>query len=471
MALPPTDSDNISIIMLHEMWALLSQIITDKSASAEQSIDEAMDKAAGVDVRYDPAGAAVARDAIQAIRTPEKPTPPTAPGTGALPGPLEETMAPTPPQFLVSPIDQFEPLGDFGEPPVFSDGPSWDIDSMRNLYAADRAEMMRALKDSFTEFMDEYFPQGQYFDKATAWLERALDAQGAGIPIVVEAALWERDRARLTGEATRAEEEALTLWAGRGYTMPPGALMHDMQTIRAGLTNALSAQSRDIAIKVTDVHVENARFAVEQAAQIRSQAMNAAVEYIKALMVSPQYVGQWLSALIDGHAKLIGAEADVYRTRAGVATDVFKTGADVELNKFKIGADVSLEKDKTTSTMELEAFRANADVGRQKFLAELERYRTDSQVGMETFKAAQDSMLQFFEAEARATQIKSELLTRAGELDLRISDGTAKVELDKAKMVVDSAVEKARMIATQAAAALNNLQLQASASNQSSTRG
>ena len=466
-----TESTNISIIMLERMWKLLDGIVKDKTEVADAKLEEAIAAADRVDVVLETARADAAVSAIGAIRdpqladmtTPGTPTRlPTAPTPGTAPAIIQAQMPA---------LGNIDGLSDYGKPPVFDDTDELTMGGLRNIYENDRMVMLQELRNSFTQFMDQYFPSGGYFDKATDWLERALEANGTGIPIIVESAMWERDRARLTSESARAEDEALTAWASRGYTLPPGALVHGLNTIRAGLTNALSTQSRDIAIKVTDVHVENARFAVGQAAQIRSQAIGAAVEYVKALMVSPQYVGQWLGALIDGKSKLVGAQADVYRTRAGVATDVFKVGAQTELEKFKTTADVALESAKTQNATGLEVYRVGADVNRQQFAAELDLYRTSEQFRLEHFKTVEDRMLRYFEGELRAATAKGELLTRSGELAARLGEANARIELDKAKMQVDAAMEAAKMIATQCAAALNNMQLSASASNASNTSG
>lgn len=466
-----TESTNISIIMLERIWELLNGIIDEKNSAAESQLNAALGAAGSVAVEFDKGAATAAASAINAVTAPAL-GPMTSPGTPALlPSAPDPGQAPTPVAILTPGLGAIDPMADYGQAPAFDDADAFTMDGLRNLYENDRAEMLQKLEFSFQGFMAEYFPPGGYFDKATAWLERVLDAQGTGIPIAVESALWERDRARLTAEASRAEDEALTMWAGRGYALPPGALVHSTQLIRAGLTNALAQQSRDIAIKVTDVHVENARFAVGQAATIRSQAIGAAVEYIKALMVSPQYVGQWLGALLDGRAKLVGAQADVFRTRAGVAVDVFKVGAQTQLDKFKTSADVGIESAKTQNATGLEAYRVGADVGRQQFQAELDLYRSSEQFRLEHFKTVEDRALRYFEGELRAAQVKGEMLTRAGELGARVSEGVSKVELEKAQMKVQAMMEAAKMLATQCAAALNNMQLSAQASNSSTTSG
>lgn len=466
-----TENTNISIVMLERMWELLDGIVTEKNGAAEAQLSDALSAADAVSVSFDRGAATVAASAISSIAAPRL-DPMTSPGTPALLPTMSNTEpAPTPVAILTPSLGSIDALGEYGAAPSFDDANAFTMEGLRSLYENDRAEMLQQLESSFRGFMAEYFPPGGYFDKATAWLERVLDANGTGIPIAVESAIWERDRARLTAEASRAEEEALTTWAGRGYALPPGALVHSTQLIRAGLTSALAQQSRDIAIKVTDVHVENARAAVGQAAQIRSQAIGAAVEYIKSLMVSPQYVGQWLGALLDGRAKLVGAQADVFRTRAGVAVDVFKVGAQTQLERYKTAADVQIESAKTQNATKLESYRVGADVGRQQFAAQLDLYRSSEQFRLEHFKAVEDRILRYFEGELRAAQVKGEMLTKAGELGTRVSEGVSRVEIEKAQMKVQAMMEAAKMLATQCAAALNNMQLSAQASNSTTTSG
>lgn len=466
-----TVSPNISITMLNQIWDLLSSIIDEKTTAADQKLDAAIATADRVDVKIDPSALNAARSAIEAMDVPGAPVRGNPGQQADQPEAIRMPKAPIITAVEPHTLGAFGSMGEYGAPPVFDSSNSFTLDGLRNLYGNERAEMLAEMKRSFEQFIDQYFPPGGYFDKATEWLERALEANGTGIPIIVESAMWERDRARLTGEAARAEDEAMTTWASRGYTLPPGALVHGLNTIRAGLTNALSTQSRDIAIKVTDVHIENARFAVTNAAQIRSQALNAAVEYIKSLMVSPQYIGQWLTALIDGQTKMVGAQADVYRTRAGVATDVFKVGAQTELEKFKTTSDVALESAKNQNSTDLEVYRTAADVEKLKFTADLEKYMKSEQFRLENFKVLEEISLRHFEAEARAATLKGELMTRAGELAVRVGEANAKVDLDTARMKVEAAMEAAKMVATQCAAALNNMQLSASASNQSTTSG
>lgn len=471
MATEIPDNGNVSIIMLNRIWDLLDTTVQEKSASADASIEAAVSRASSVDVRFDPGAANGAIAAVNGIDLPVL-APQTSPGSPAVvPSAPSGGPAPTPVSILVPSLGAIAPLGDYGAPPVLDSSGQYTLEGLRSLYENDRMEMLAALKASFVEFMDDYFPTGAYFEKATDWLERALDAQGTGIPMIVEEAMWERDRARLGKEAYRAEDEAMTTWSSRGYTLPPGALVHGVHMIRSGLSNALSQQSRDIAIKVTDVHIENAKFAVQQAVAVRAQAMSSAIEYIKALMVSPQYVGQWLGALLDGQAKMAGAQADIFRTRANVATDVYKVGAQTELEKYKTGADVSLETAKTQNSTALESYRVGSEADRQIFLAQVERYRTSEQFRLQQFQTTEDVLIRHFEAEARAASIKGDLLTKSGELAVRIGEDEMRAELESVKMQVDAVMEKAKMIATQAAAALNNLQLSASTSNSSSTTG
>ena len=180
-----TESANISFIMLERIWDLLSGIDADKTGIADAKLAEATAAANRVDVVLDTSGATAAADAIDAISAPTlggmtspgtPATLPTAPTPGTAPA-IVPTQMPA--------LGNIDGLGDYGAPPVFDETDAFTMEGLRNLYDNDRMEMLQELKNSFTQFMDQYFPPGGYFDKATDWLERALEANGTGIPIIV----------------------------------------------------------------------------------------------------------------------------------------------------------------------------------------------------------------------------------------------------------------------------------------------
>lgn len=171
----------------------------------------------------------------------------------------------------------------------------------------------------FRGYITTYFPdETPYLTKAQEWIVKALTTGGTGMSAQVEAQIWERDRARILKDAARAEDEALTVWAARGYPLPPGAAAHTVRLIQQDAQDKIAQASRDVAIKQAELEVENVKFAVQQAIGLYGAAMQAATEYIRALSIGPNSAMQVVPSVTDSQSRLISAAADYYRARISV---------------------------------------------------------------------------------------------------------------------------------------------------------
>lgn len=148
-------------------------------------------------------------------------------------------------------------------------------------------QMLAMITDQFRAFIDEFFPNPEFYEDAMAWCDRAIVDGGTGINSDVEQALWQRGRARILADSARAEAEAEQLWANRRFPVPPGALVNQINDIRLDAGRKLAEVSRDISIKSFDTEIENVRFAVKTVIDQRKVALDAAGDYIKTLMLAP----------------------------------------------------------------------------------------------------------------------------------------------------------------------------------------
>jgi hypothetical protein len=184
-------------------------------------------------------------------------------------------------------------------PPVSPGLVPSDPSDAKAIYDDTNAEISQKLEDGFASFQATYFPDIQpAADAALDWLLKSLTTGGTGIGAGTEAQIWERDRARILGESGRAEAEAFSTFANRGFPLPPGALNAGLLQIRKTAADQLAAQSRDIAIKTADTEIENARLAVQQATSLRLSALAAAGDYIKTLVLGPQTAMQLATGLV-----------------------------------------------------------------------------------------------------------------------------------------------------------------------------
>lgn len=198
--------------------------------------------------------------------------------------------------------------------------PDFDLDAgeASRLYDSVRAALEASLSGKLEQFLQTYFPSQAAYQRAMQWLEKATQG-GAGIDPGIERQLWERDRARILAESSRAESEASATWANRGFPLPPGVLAGQVHQIRLDAQKKLSEQSRDIAIKRFDAGLENARFAVKTIIDSSQTALNAANEYIKTLMLGPQLASQMALSQVDAKVKMAQSMTSLYSAEVAAA--------------------------------------------------------------------------------------------------------------------------------------------------------
>lgn len=167
------------------------------------------------------------------------------------------------------------------------------------LYNAQRDQMLALITSNFRSFIDEFFPNPDWYQEALDWCGRAITQGGTGINTDVETALWQRGRARILADSERAADEAMSTWANRGFPLPPGALANQVNQINLDAGRKLAEVSRDVAVKSFDTEIENVRFAVKTVLDERKAALAAALDYIKTIMLGPQTAMQLTTGLAN----------------------------------------------------------------------------------------------------------------------------------------------------------------------------
>ena len=216
----------------------------------------------------------------------------------------------------------------------------FDPNQAGNLYDSIRSALETTIEGKLDQFLQTYFPSPVAYGKAMAWLENAANG-GTGIDPTIERQLWERDRARVMNEAARAETEAHTTWANRGFALPPGALSGQVHQIRMGTQKALSEQSRDIAIKRFDAGLENAKFAVKTIIDTAQTALGAASDYIKTVMMGPQLASELALSQVDAKVKMVQAMTSLYGAEVAALDPVVKLAAaqaDIDMRGMEANA-------------------------------------------------------------------------------------------------------------------------------------
>lgn len=89
-----------------------------------------------------------------------------------------------------------------------------------------------------------------------------------GLPLVIERALFERNRSRIEVEANRSVEQAYNDLGNRGFDTPQGVLFDTVRSVRQSAQDSLGEASRDVTIRQMELALEQQRFAITQGAAL-----------------------------------------------------------------------------------------------------------------------------------------------------------------------------------------------------------
>lgn len=212
------------------------------------------------------------------------------------------------------------------------------------LFDSTRNDVVNMLAGRFSEFITKFFPGDDYVVEAQNWIKRALTTGGTGINASVEAATWERARARTLKDAQRAQDELSTTWAARRFPVPPGAYMNASLQIARGAQDGIAEAARTQAIEAFKMEVDNVRIAVDKAISLRALALSSAGDYVKTLALGPQIAGSIAGSIIDSQTKFSGTMTDYYRAQlAAVEIPVRVATTNAELKSKTTSENLRVE--------------------------------------------------------------------------------------------------------------------------------
>lgn len=225
-------------------------------------------------------------------------------------------------------------------------------------FDAKNSEISAQIDGAFRSMLGEAFPDMSTLAEALAWCRRAITQGGTGINSNVEAALWERGRARILRQADRDMASTTERYARAGWPLPPGAMLHDTALIRQDSRDKLAEQSRDIAVKSFETEVENVRFAVGAVSDMYTKAIAAVGEYVKAIALGPQLAAQLstsMSGLKNEAARTLVA---LYQAQNAAIDPLLRLSiTDAELKTRVAEANARLKQD--TAQMRVQTVLAN----------------------------------------------------------------------------------------------------------------
>lgn len=121
------------------------------------------------------------------------------------------------------------------------------------------------------------FAEAPYQDALLDELKRKLLHDlvngGYGIEPLDEAALWERERERELLGADELLQQAVTQSAAFNFSIPTGAAMAVIQKAQQQALEKISSVNRDIALKRSELYVQNRQFTIQQAKEVEQMLL------------------------------------------------------------------------------------------------------------------------------------------------------------------------------------------------------
>lgn len=212
------------------------------------------------------------------------------------------------------------------------------------LHQSTSEEIQTMIANGLTSFYINYFPLGNELAAARAWIENAILNGGTGLNANIEAQIWERDRSRVLLDAARSVSEVAATWAARGYPMPPGAMFDQVGRIDQDARDKIAQASRDVAIKQAEIELDNVRFAIGKAIELRTSAIQAAGDYIRTLALGPQLGVQLATAVVDAKTKMASALTSFYQAKISaielpLRANIAQANANVEVRKANLASE------------------------------------------------------------------------------------------------------------------------------------
>lgn len=295
--------------------------------------------------------------------------------------------------------------------------------------------------------------QIEILDEAMAQVRRFF-AGGTGIPAAVERALFERalDRDQLLVD--KAVSEAYDEFSARGYTMPPGALVARVDSVRQEAMLKSQATSREILIKAAEWEIENLRFAVQQGIACENVLVGIFMNGAARLFEAAKHRVDSELAIYNAQVALFNARQSAYATEA----TVYKARLDGELAKLEVfKAEIEGEKAKASLNeqkvrvyvAELDAVQKQVDIYRAKMEAarvqseliksQIDAYKADLE-GYATRLNAEKVKFDAYEAQVRAEVAKVGIIDAEARAFAATIEGYktgAEVEISKSRNVIE----------------------------------
>lgn len=359
--------------------------------------------------------------------------------------------------------------------PAIPDAPVFTIPSMDALLPLNLPTFVMPDFPTFTDMPVDF--DGVEPNPVIAWVEptyqptvlneiadriRTCLAGGTGMTPEVEAALFDQARGREDTTALKRTQEAFDTWAGKGFMMPPGMLVEQVNTVQQ--ENQLNAndRARDVLAKSAEWEQQNLREAVQQGIALETQLINQFENTAKRAFEVQRVRVESEIALFQAHVSLFNAKqaarqvlVAVFQAKMQEVTarlDAYKAQVDAAQATAQVNESIV-----QAYTARIEALKSIVDIFQARIQAakvqsdmeanKVQMYKTD----VDAYSArinADKALFDAYEAQvrgeaAKATIVESEARAFAATVEAQTSNGNVKIAAIRGKIdAITAAVSK-----------------------------
>lgn len=205
----------------------------------------------------------------------------------------------------------------------------------RTQYSNVLSALQSALDDELSDYMTAYFPSiTSCFADFRDWICNQIENGGSGLNSVVEAALFQRARDRLSLDQSGEEDELTNGYAAAGWNIPSAMLADGINRSRQGVRSKIGEFNRDMTIQQFEAEKEMTRFAIEQFRTYYVEALKLRNELMDLFRRIYETATQNAAAYVDAKRRLWEGVAAYYRALIDAA------GLTLEYDKIRIDSAI-----------------------------------------------------------------------------------------------------------------------------------
>lgn len=178
----------------------------------------------------------------------------------------------------------------------------------------------------------------RFLPKVTTALNGVLDT-GSGLPDGLEVAIFDRAREREDMLSRKASEEAYSAFAARGFDMPQGMLVEQLNGIVEDNQLKSRGFNREVFTKRMEWELDQFKFAVQQGLALEQMSFEIFKDMASRAFEAAKAKLDIELKVFEGYIQLFNAKQGLYQTKA----NVYKTVIDAQLREldiYKIEAEI-----------------------------------------------------------------------------------------------------------------------------------